>query len=338
MKKLIISALKYILFLAIGIGLVWWQVSGMTQEEKQQFVTSLESANFIYLIPILIMGLLSHYFRAVRWKLLIDPIKPVSSRNAFYSTLVGYLGNTFLPRAGEVFRCTVLGKYERVPFSKLLGTVIVERTFDLICYILFIVLTVIVQLDIVGGFVSDKFSEIFSNRSGFPLWAKMIILATTLILVFIVTNWIFKKYPDNKPVKKIKSIWNGLKEGLTTVLHLNQKGRFLIYTFLIWLMYLSQIYLGFQTIGVTEHLGAGAAMSVLTLSTLAMIISPGGLGAFPIAVQQVLLVYHVNNISFGWLVWGINTIIIILAGSISLVLIILQNRQALKKKYELERE
>ena len=64
----------------------------------------------------------------------------------------------------------------------------------------------------------------------------------------------------------------------------------------------------------TSSLGIGAAFSVLSLATLAMIVSPGGIGSFSIAVQQVLLIYNVDNISFGWLMWGVTTGIIILVG------------------------
>lgn len=331
MKKKILSILKYLIFLFIGGGLVWWQVSGMSEVEKQQFVTSLQNAKYIYVLPIVVMGLLSHYFRALRWKLLIDPIKKVSPANSFYATLIGYLGNTFVPRAGEVLRCTMLGKYEHIPFSKLIGTVIVERVFDLLCFVLFIFLTVVVQLDVVGSFVSEKLDVIFSTGAGSSLWLKLAIFAGSLALLYLFVNWFLKTYSDNKFVVRFKELRNELKEGLGTILRLKKKAGFLLYTFLIWAMYLLQIYLGFQTIDVTAHLGIGAAMSVLTLSTLAMIISPGGLGAFPVAVQQVLLVYHVNNISFGWLVWGVNTAIIIIAGSISFILITYQNRKIYEK-------
>lgn len=325
LKKRIFSILKYLIFLLIGAGLVWWQISGMTSVQKEQFVTSLQSVKYIYVIPIAIMGLLSHYFRGLRWKLLIDPIKPVSRRNAFYATLLGYFGNTFVPRAGEILRCTMLSKYENVPFSKLIGTVIIERGFDLICFISFIFLTIAVQTDVVGSFVSDRTSILLESGSGGGIWLIVVILAG-IVGIYLVMTWLFKRFAENKTIAKIKSLWAGLKEGLSTVLRLEKKGGFLFYTLMIWVMYLSQIYLGFRTMDVTAHLGIGAAMSVLTLSTLAMIVSPGGLGAFPVAVQQVLLVYHVDNISFGWLVWGVNTAIILVAGGLSFLLLHLQNR------------
>lgn len=299
----------------------------MTEDEKTQFVNSLKNLNYFYVVIIMFMGLFSHYIRALRWKLLIDPIGKVSKRNSFYAVMIGYLGNTFVPRAGEILRATVLSKYEKVPVTKLLGTVIVERAFDMVCYVFIVILTVLVQIDVVREFVSGKLQTILFSNDGPPLWQKILIPIVVILLLFFLTSWFFKKFADNKIVAKIIQLWNGLKEGLTTIFHLKKKNTFLFHSFLIWVLYLSEIYLGFRTMEITSPLGIGAAMSVLTLSTIAMIISPGGLGAFPIAVQQVLLVYNVDNISFGWLVWGVNTIIIIVFGCISFILMTYQNRK-----------
>jgi hypothetical protein len=95
----------------------------------------------------------------------------------------------------------------------------------------------------------------------------------------------------------------------------------------IWFLYLSQIYIGFYALSATAGLGLGAAFSVLSLATLAIIVAPGGIGAFPVAVQQVLLIYSIDNISFGWLMWGTTTAIIIIVGLISFGLLIYSNKK-----------
>lgn len=326
-KVKFISVLKYLLFLSIGIGLVWWQFSKMTATEEQQFTESLEKARYIYVIPIVILGLLSHYFRALRWKLLIDPIQKVSTANTFYSVLIGYLGNTFVPRFGEILRCTMLSRYEKAPFPKLVGTVITERLFDLVCFVLFFFLTIIIQLDTVRDFVDNKLSAMASSESTVSPWLKFLVVVTICLVVYFLFRYITQKYADHRLVIRLRNLINGLKEGVSTIFRLQKRGLFLFYTVMIWALYLSQIYIGFSALDITAALGIRAAMSVLALSTIAMIVSPGGLGAFPVAVQQVLLVYHIDNISFGWLVWGVNTALIILAGLVSLVLMVWSNKR-----------
>lgn len=332
MKKKIVSIIKYLFFLGLGIFLIWWQVSKMTAAEKEAFVFSLKHTKYWYILPVFIMALLSHLSRAIRWKIMIEPMGyKISISNAFYATLCGYFANTFVPRAGEILKCTLITKYEKVPFPKLVGTIITERIFDFICYLIVILITVLVQVGTVSSFFSEKFDNFFSNQSGIPIWMKIFILIAVVFVFVFLIKWLFKKYREHRYFLKIKSVAVGLKEGFSSILHLEKKSAFIGHTIFIWLMYLMQIWIGFSALAETSHLGIGAALSVLSLSTLAMIIAPGGLGAFPVAVQQVLLIYGLDNISFGWLMWGVTTAIILVAGLLSFGLIVYSNKNKNEK-------
>ncbi len=328
MKKKIFAALKYILFLGIGIFLMWWQLSKMTPMQRIQFRDSLQNANYIVLIPIVIMSLLSHVSRAIRWKILIEPMGYYpSTANAFYATLCGYFANTFVPRAGEVLRCTLLGRYEKIPVTKLIGTILVERFFDLFCYFLIIMFSILIQLETVSNFVKKKILEISAQEAVIPAWVKILVLLLLIYLLVRLTKWLFKKHAQHRHIIRLKGIHIGLKEGFSSIKRLKKRRSFVFHTFFIWSMYLLQIYVGFYALSSTSGLGITAAFSVLSLATLAMIVAPGGIGAFPVAVQQVLLIYKIDNISFGWLMWGATTGIIIVAGFISFGLLILTNRK-----------
>ncbi len=328
MKKKIFAVLKYMFFLGIGIFLMWWQLSKMTPLERIQFKDSLQHANYIVLIPIIIMALLSHLSRALRWKILIEPMGyHPSTANTFYSTLCGYFANTFIPRAGEVLRCTLLGRYEKIPVTKLIGTILIERVFDLFCYFILIVFTVLLQLKTVSNFVKNKLLEISAQENVLPLWVKALFIVILILLIFLFVKWLFKKHSNHRHIMRLKGIHLGLKEGFSSIKHLKKRRLFIFHTFFIWAMYLLEIYVGFSALEATDGLGFAAAFSVLSLATLAMIVSPGGLGAFPVAIQQVLLIYKIDNISFGWLMWGTTTGIIIVAGFISFGLLIYANKR-----------
>lgn len=333
MKKKIISVLKYLIFLGIGIFLTWWQLSKMNHLERVQFVDSLYNANYIFIIPVFFMAVLSHLSRAIRWRILIEPMgyRP-SISNTFYSTLCGYFANTFLPRAGEILRCTLLSRYEKIPFTKLVGTIIIERIFDLICYFIVIVITILIQVKTVSDFIKEKIGIFTAQKQAIPIWAKITIFLIAALLIYFLIKWVFKKHSGHRHVIKLKALHVGLKEGILTIIHLKKRRSFIAHTIFIWSMYLLQIYVGFQALSETSHLGIGAAFSVLSLSTLAMIIAPGGIGAFPVAVQQVLLIYNVDNISFGWLMWGVTTGIIIFVGILSFGLLIYNNKNKNEKK------
>ncbi|MEO7960416.1 MAG: lysylphosphatidylglycerol synthase transmembrane domain-containing protein [Ginsengibacter sp.] len=331
MNKKILAFLKYTFFFGVGIFLIWWQVGKMTTLQKVQFGESLQNANYLVLIPIVIMSILSHVSRAIRWKILIEPMGYFpSAYNAFYAILCGYFANTFIPRAGEVLRCTMLGRYEKIPVTKLIGTILVERVFDLFCYFLFIIFTLLIQLKTVSNFVKIKLNDITLAEGNIPLWIKLSIFAGIILAGFYFVKWIFRRHAEHRHIIRLRGIHIGLKEGFSSIKHLKKRKAFFLHSIFIWTMYLLQIYVGFNALEATSSLGITAAFSVLSLATLAMIVSPGGIGAFPVAVQQVLMIYHIDNISFGWLMWGTTTGIVILAGLISFVLIVYSN----KGKYE----
>ena len=175
-------------------------------------------------------------------------------------------------------------------------------------------------------------NQITSIKQSIPIWIIILILLFLAGMFFIIVRWVLKRYKDHKYVIKLKGLHIGLREGFTTILHLKKRKKFLAHTIFIWSTYLFEIYIGFSALSATSSLGIGAAFSVLSLATLAMIVSPGGLGAFPLAVQQVLLIYNVDNISFGWLMWSVTTGIIIVVGSICFGLLMYQNKNKDEKE------
>lgn len=331
MRKRLFTIFKYILFLGGGIFLVWWQFHKMTPEQEDQFMYALSDADYRVMVPVIIMSLLSHLSRAQRWRILMEPMgyRP-SLFNAFSVTMAGYLANSFFPRLGEILKCTLLGRYENIPIQKLIGTIVVERIFDFACFLGFVVITVLIQYKLVGNFVKERLAVMSGEGTAFPLWAKAAIAAGCLLFIVLLLRWLFKKYTESKPVLRIRNFVKGLGEGIATIKNLQKKQWFVFHTVFIWSMYLLQIYVGFFAIKEVAHLGPDAACAVLTLATLAMIATPGGLGTFPPAVALVLVLYNVKEATgeaFGWLMWGTTTFIILVFGSLFLGLLLYVNRK-----------
>ena len=157
MGKKLFSILKYLFFLGGGLALVWWQLKGMKPEEKEEFYLALSNAEYWVAIPVVIMSLLSHLSRSLRWKILLEPLGYYPKlKNVFAVTMIGYLANSAVPRLGEVLKCTFLARYENLKVDKLVGTIILERIFDLICFVIFIGITILIQIELVGGFFEKQ--------------------------------------------------------------------------------------------------------------------------------------------------------------------------------------
>ena len=329
MRKRFYSLLQYIIFLGAGIFLVWWQLKSMTATEKTTFYNSLSNANYWLMIPVVCMSILSHLSRSMRWKLLMEPLNYFPSlKNTFASTMVGYLANAAVPRLGEVLKCSLLARYEKLKIDQLFGTILIERAFDLFCYVVFIGITVLLQIDLLGSFVAAKFKN-SGQTGGFPLWAKLLLLLAVIAAVIFILKKLVKKFPDNKIILKTHNFISGIAAGFTSIKNLKKRKVFIAHTIFIWAMYLLQIYIGFSAMQGTQHLDIKAAFSVLSFATLAMIITPGGIGSFPIFVMETLLLYSIASpmgIAFGWLLWGANTIIVIIFGLLSLLLLPLINK------------
>lgn len=328
MSKRLSSILQYIIFFGGGIFLIWRQFHLMTPVQVQQFKFALSAADYRILIPVIIMSLSAHLIRSLRWQILIEPLGyKTHTANVFGVTMVGYLVNSFVPRLGEIIKCTMLGKYENIPPQKLIGTILLERIFDIICYIGFILFNILIQYKLVTGFVKNTIAGMANNQITLPWWGGAIICIWVGLIVFII--WRLKKYPGHKFAVMIKNFIKGVSEGFSGIKKLKKRKTFLLYTVCIWSLYILQIYVAFFSIKELSHLNIGAACSVLTLATLAMILTPGGIGTFPTAIFLVLQLYKIQgtvSIAFGWLMWGATTFIVLFFGSICLLALLYFHR------------
>src|SRR5215510_2485228 len=164
MKAKLLSVLKYLFFILLGAFFVWLSVKNLDQEKWEQIKDAVARGRKWVILPVVLFLLTSHYSRAIRWKLLMEPLgyKP-SNFNVFATVMIGYLVNSGAPRLGEVFKCTLLARYEKFKVDKLIGTILVERAVDLVCFVIVFILSIITQGDIFGKWITDKLRYFFHD-------------------------------------------------------------------------------------------------------------------------------------------------------------------------------
>lgn len=325
-KKTIFLLLQYVVFFGLGFALIYHQYTSLTPQDFADLRMSLSqvSDRAWILIPIIIIGFLSHLFRALRWQIMLEPLSIFPSLfNTVGAVFIGYATNLAVPRMGEVAKCTVIARYEKVPADKVIGTIVAERAFDLVCLMIITVLTFLVQMDIIGGYVQELLSALDGKH--------LLIMAIVAVVALIGFVWLMKMLYEKTKNGKVGGFIKGLAEGLKAIFAMKKRALFILYTVLLWGAYLSLIYIGFSAIPATEHLGIGAALSILVFGSLGMIVTPGGLGAYPKAIQVVLAkVYAIKDsfgLAFGWLSWLAQTIIIILFAIVFFLILPIYNKR-----------
>ena len=336
MRKIIINVFQYIFFLGLGIFLIWYTTRHLTTEEVAMMKTSLMNAHYLLVIPAMILLLFAHYSRALRWKILMEPLgfQP-SNVNTFIAVMLSYFFNLLVPRLGEVMKCTILARYEKTPVDKLIGTMVAERACDVICLLLVIFITIILQINIVGEFASEELRKLFLTKAGDFNVTKLIIFIGIILLGIVLVRFIFNRYSHVGIIQKVSSIFRGIWEGLTSVRHVKRKTAFVLHTIFIWSMYLFSIRIGFYAMDAVSHLGMRASFTILSFGSLAMIVTQGGIGAYQLAVQKTLVLYNISEVdglAFGWLLWLVQTLMVLGVGFLCLLILPLVNRNRKHEK------
>lgn len=312
-KKSLLKILQYIVFLGLGVAIIFYMSAQLTAEQKDTMIASIRNVRVWLLVPIFIVGFLSHYFRALRWKLLLKQVdvRP-STTNTVFAVLIGYIANLVLPRAGEVAKCTVLARYEKVPADKMIGTIVAERAFDVLCLIIVTTLAFTLEANVIGDYAKDLLSKISTKTNVFIF----VVIAGLLMVITLVL--LYRRFRESKVGRFIK----GLSDGVKSILYLKDRGPFLLYTLLIWLSYWFLLLLGFWSMAELDHLSGSCALVVLIFGSVGMITTQGGIGAYPYLVGKILLFYNISEahgLAFGWVSWFVQTGIVVILGVIALV-------------------
>lgn len=331
MNKRFISILKYLFFLGLGIFLVWWSLHQIPKEKWGDFKKDLATANYWLVIPVFVVLALSHLLRALRWNILMQPMgyKPHIA-NTFFAVMIGYLANLAVPRLGEVLKCTILARYEKVPAEKLVGTIVAERAVDVISLGIVFFLALITQFDVLGAYGTELFRQLFENKRGSFSPLRIIIALIVLLLILLAIRIWFRQFSHLKVVILAKKILKGIWEGLSSIGKLKNKRAFILYSVGIWGLYIFGTWIGLLATSGTSHLGLQHAVAALAFGSIGMIVTPGGIGAYAYFIAKVL---EQNDIPFetgfanGTLQWFAQFIIVVIVGALSLLLLPVYNKK-----------
>jgi len=305
--------------IAVGLFLVWYSYNSTTPEERKQIIHYISNASPLWVTISILIGILSHISRAIRWKYLLEPLgyRP-KTVNTIFIVLISYFANLGIPRSGEILRATALTTYEKVPFEKGFGTIVTERVIDLLMLLAIITITLVLQTDFILGFLEER---------GVNIIGAIGILLVGIVGLFL-GSYIIRKSKSPLAIK-LKGFLNGLQDGVLSLFKMKNKWPFIFHTLFIWAAYFGMFWVIKYTVEETIPLSLGELLVAFVAGAFAMSTTNGGIGLYPIAVSAALGIYGISSVSgdaFGWIMWIAQTFMVVVFGTISFLVLPLLNR------------
>lgn len=331
-RKVIVQIIQYIFFLGLGLFLFYLAFRSI---DLQILFDRLKHARYDLVVLSLFFGFLGMIARSYRWQLMIEPLgyhPPLV--NIYHALMIGYTANYAFPRIGEITRCGVLNRTNKVPADTLIGTVVAERAWDVVMLLILTVIIIFTKINFFGQFfkikifvpLMNKFSWLF-NLSIYLWLAIALVVLASLSLIVVYREQIKQVALTNK----IGKISYGIYSGIKSILNLNKKIHFIIVTFIIWGLYLYMTYFALKALQPTSNLNLLDAFFLLVVGSYGFAAPvQAGIGAYHGIVALGLSLYSISwndALAYALLSHGSQAVSIIILGFISMLIIAIKHNR-----------
>jgi uncharacterized protein (TIRG00374 family) len=320
-KKTVFKILKIALPLLLGFFLIYFSYNQFTEQELDKIYTYLIGADYKWIILSVIFAFLSHLSRAWRWNYMLQTIgKPPKFITNIMAIGAGYAMNLIIPRSGEISRAAIVNRSDQIPMDKAIGTIIAERGLDVIILLVITATAILTAGDDIIGFFKVRLESALAKAEPTKLFIFLLIFIALVILVTFISKRI-------KLFSKIKGFVLGMKEGFMTIWTMKKKWLYLLHTLFIWGMYLMMFYVSIYAIPGTASMSFSAVLCSFVAGSFAVAFTNGGLGAYPLLISEVLQIFGFSGdlgTAFGWILWLSQTLLVLIYGSFSLLLLSLK--------------
>ncbi|MEB2774721.1 lysylphosphatidylglycerol synthase transmembrane domain-containing protein [Algoriphagus sp. D3-2-R+10] len=309
--------IQIVISLGIAVWIFWFLYKDIAFES---LIDQIKSSNWAWILVSLLVSILGYFVRSWRWTLLIDAEegKNVTLSRAYHAVMIGYLVNMLIPRAGEVARCGVLTRTNGISVGYLFGTVIVERSVDLLCLVSVIVLAFLVEKDL---FLDLAIQLVDIESLGQSILSNLPIVVGGLAILVLLVLYILKRFRDHGLINKLQHFFREILSGLKRIGKLSNPTGFWISSVLLWVIYFLTMYTISLGIPTTANLSSGEILLVMVMGSIGMIAPvQGGIGTFHALVAFILIQLGISEIDgkiFAAIIHGTQVILVLGAGLVS---------------------
>jgi uncharacterized membrane protein YbhN (UPF0104 family) len=284
------NIIKYIVSLALAALLLW---ASFREVEWRYFLDGIKDCRWEFVLLSMALGAFAFWLRGLRWRQLLQPIDPAISRiTTFNGINIGNISNFVFPRIGEFVRCGVITRRSSATYDKVLGTVVLERGWELLVMLMMLALVVVGGFEKFGNFFVRQIWEPIASRLDISLWWVLLVLAVCgLGGIWVI--WRFRA--TNRLCAKVWGIFTGLLQGFSSCLRMERKWLFFAYTLFIWMVYWLMAATTVWAAPFLDHLTVIDALFLSLVGGLGFAVPvPGGIGAFHFVISLALMgVYDV---------------------------------------------
>ncbi len=293
MRKKLNIVLNFVIFPSLAIILLYLAFRGI---ELETIWNDLLKADFRWVFLSLAFAVGGFYFRALRWRILLQSANykpPINT--TIYALMIGYFANMAIPRVGEITRCATLNKTNQIPIDVSFGTVITERVIDLITLGIVTLSVLILDFSFFSNFFEQNILHYIYKKFS-SSYVYIIIILLSLLSIFVLFIIFRNKLQHFLLIRKTTDFAKGVLQGILSILHLKKQGLFWLYTILIWACYVMMTYVVFFSIESTSHLNLVDSLFILSIGGLGMSAPvQNGFGAFHWIVSRGLMLYGISQ-------------------------------------------
>lgn len=292
----------------------------------QELWHQIKTISIWWIVPFIVVTLLSHFIRAERWRLLFPKEWKLRRSTLFAGVMLGYFLNNLVPRLGEISRPVYVARQHGLSKSNMIGTIVLERLIDIITMLTIFLLTIFF---IVRD--TDLVMRVFGTENWmwyhYAVIPAVILLIVAGILLFykLLVGFEKKNQLKNPYLQKFTKAAKSFGRGMVSVRNISHWPRFLFLTAAIWFGYIIMTYLPFYMFDLTAEydLTLASALVITVISSIGITIpTPAGLGSYHLFVQQAMwLIYGVplvTGLAYATVTHASMMLLIFIAGPVSL--------------------
>lgn len=298
--------LKYVLSVSLAAVLLWFS---FREVEWSDFIAGVKECRWEWVVLSMLAGAFAFWLRAIRWRQLLLPIDDSISRmTAFNGVNIGNISNFVFPRIGEFVRCGVITRrskpvdssqpeIKKASYEKVLGTVVLERGWELLVMLLMLALVLVFGYERFGTFFIERIWAPMVGRLDSKIW--WLLLAVCVFGVSVLTI-LWRKRNSSGFFGKVWGVFVGIGQGLSSCLRMDRKWLFFAYTAFIWLTYWFMAYAIVKAAPFLDGLDLIDALFLSLVGGLGFAVPvPGGIGAFHFIISMTLSVMYGVPVELG---------------------------------------